>query len=406
MGSEYDYELEARKQQPTLAHTVSLGHNFQPISTMYEPYHKTRDGRTFEELLDDFAAPFPPESHKFYEIGYSKEFQSKLDYVYLPWEEYEEALNRIVGRGRWLIETIGSWIDESGKPVLRMRLRVLDVVFEANGYAKPRGDWKGSLTEIAEKDGLKECCERLCGMGRYLKDQFKTIEYIYHNTTDQTLKGEMRRLAGQRKKSLGAQAMNQRQATKPKENTDLIGAMSDPFEERRAAPVNKPQTRSQQSTKQQQPAPPKTQEQPTAAASVPPSSEIERMAKGSAARPELYPQNNGMIKTARTKSGVSQAWLIGYLDSECNGLRPAMMTTAELNPVLRAMAIEGYQNRFQNRAAAASSYDAKIAVMAGGNQAISHFQAFCLWCGEASALAEVRSLSAASSAHVSEIQEP
>lgn len=422
MVADYDYELEARKQQPVTAHTVSLGHNFSPISTMYEPHHKSIHGKTFDESIEMFEMPFLPEEHKFYEIGYSKEFGSKVDYVYLPWERYEERLIQVVGRGRYILETIGSWIDESGKPVLRMRLRVLDVVFEANGYAKPRGDWKGSLTEIAEKDGFKEICERLCGIGAYLKNQSATISYIFENATDEKLKGEMRRLAGQRRLDLpGARAAAQRQTNPVREKANLLDAMDDPNDpsDRRTTAPAKASPRAKIFTdgkttqaifppanNTNQPVTPKqTTEKQVAIAPLPtPLSEVApQAAKAPSSESEapsvtdLYPRHSAMVKTARERAGVDHGWLVAYLDKNCNGSRPARMDMTNLNRLFRVIAIKGYYSRFQNHAACGASYDAKIAVLVGDRPDLSHLDAFLVWCNETDRLVEVRQLAAPAS---------
>lgn len=360
-----EYDLEPKAIQPAIANTMSLGHNMPPISTCYDPKHKTAEGKTFWELLPDLQAPFEPGVHKFYEIGYNKQFNSKIDYVYVPVDEYEERLNDVVGYGYWIIETVGSWIDESGKPVLRMRLRILDVVFETNGYAKPRGEWKGSLTEICAADGLKESAERLTGMGKYLKKQDWTIKYIYDHTNDQELKGEMRRLAGQRRLDLpGARAAAQRQGSGEVERTNLLAAMSDPPRHVGSVPAKKKQVVTK----------PPLGQLPAASTLT----QGEEATPRPLARPELYPQHNQLIKTARTKAGIGNAWVVEFLDKDCNGLRPSQMTGMELNPLLKAMAVFALSDRFQNQQTCKASYDAKIAALVGDRDEI-HFKAFCQW---------------------------
>lgn len=366
-----DYELEAKAIQPAIANTMSLGHNMPPISTCYEPKHKNAQDKTFWELLPDLQAPFAPEVHKFYEIGFNKQYQSKVDYLYVPVDEYEERLNDVVGYGYWIIETVGSWIDESGRPVLRMRLRVLDVVFESNGYAKPRGEWKGSLTEICAADGLKEAAERLTGMGKYLKKQEWAIKYVYENTTDETLKGEMRRLAGQRRLDLpGARAAAQRRSSGEVERTNLLDAMSDPPRQVGGIPAKKVTTK-----KQQQP-----KAEVTEAIASEESAPLQPLG-----RPELYPQHNAMVKMARTKAGLGNAWVVDYLDQNCNRLRPSQMTPVELNPLLKAMAVYALSDRFQNKATCESSYEAKIAVVVGDREE-THFKAYCQWMNDTQSL--------------------
>lgn len=366
-----NYDLEQQKLQPTIAQTMSLGHNMPPISTHYEPAHKNRDGKTFWDLLPELQAPFAPECHKSYELGYSKEHRSKVDYIYLPVGEYEERLNHVVGYGCWLVETIGAWIDESGRPVLRMRLRVLDVIFESNGYAKPRGEWKGSLTEICAADGLKECCERLTGMGKYLKNQDWTIRYIFQNTSDQKLKGEMRRIGGQR-----SLALSEARASREKVEKDDRGSLLDDLGNndpvtRRSQAVSTASTTTRKATLAKKPT------------SQPP--------KGSAVggRVELYPQHTELIRSAREKAGVSKEWVKEYLVGNWQGLAPSYLTVAELNVVLKAIALHAYKDRFQDIRACIASYEAKIAILAGDSSSASHYKAYCEWVDQASQLKEL-----------------
>ncbi|NEP13735.1 MAG: hypothetical protein F6K14_26745 [Symploca sp. SIO2C1] len=302
-----DYELEPTKQQPVIAQTVSLGHNFPPISTQYELRHKNLEGKTFWDLLPQLQEPFAPEEHKNYELGYSKEHQSKIDYVYVPWQAYEDRLNDVVGRGFWLQETVGTWIDESGRPVVRSRLSVLGVVFEANGYAKPRGQWKGSLMEVAEKDALKECCERLTGMGRYFRDQLWTINYVYQNTSDPDQKGEMRRLIGQRKKTSGAAAIRSRQHLKnQRQDSGLLDAMAGDLPKHKpvSQPKPKPQPQQPQQAKQDN------------VVSL-------SLIKGS------HPEHNKIVKTVRSITGHKPDVIVNWCKQYGNASLPS-----ELSPEL------------------------------------------------------------------------
>ncbi|NEQ64463.1 MAG: hypothetical protein F6K21_02975 [Symploca sp. SIO2D2] len=295
-----DYELET-KQQPVVAQTVSLGHNFPPISTQYELRHKNLEGKTFWDLLPQLQEPFSPEEHLNYELGYSKEHQSKIDYIYCPWQSYEDRLNEVVGRGFWLQETVGTWIDESGRPVVRSRLSILGVVFEANGYAKPRGKWQGSLMEVAEKDAFKECCERLTGMGRYFRDQLWTIRYVYENTTDHAQKGEMRRLMAQRSKQPGAKSMNSRRGDgKHRQESGLLDALGG-NKVVQSKPKPKP-LQSQSKSKVQ----------------------------------DLYPQHNKLIKNIRAITGHDPQSIINWCKPH-GAERPSQLTSEKVYDLVFSM---------------------------------------------------------------------
>jgi hypothetical protein len=268
-----------------------------------------------------------------------------------------------------------------------MRLRVLDCVFEANGYAKPRGNWKGSLTEIAEKDGLKEAAERLCGIGKYLKRQDETILYIYNNSTDDGMKKEMRRLAGQRNLNLppGAEQWAKRQAAPQRPQGNMMDVSSSidrsnflPQYQEKKTVVQKPATK----TAVQRSA--EVWEGKVEVAAAPPQQQAAEKA-----RPDLYPQHNALVKSSREKVGITSDWLVSYLDKHCNGLRPAQMTIDEINQILKVMAIAVYQGRYQNQSTAESSYEANLQVLVGDRQSVSHFPAFCRWCDQSATLAEL-----------------
>lgn len=169
--------------------------NQQPQSTIYTVPEKTKDGRTFNDLYPELIAPFPPEAHKERVIG--RDRQGKTTYwVYLPWQAIRDRLIQVVGVQGFIFETTGYWLDESGNPVIQVRLNILGVVKEALGFHTAHEKFQGNKSQVTLADAYKNAAEEF-GIGAYIDDQPFVIRYLWQNATDQETKLIAQKLAGQ-----------------------------------------------------------------------------------------------------------------------------------------------------------------------------------------------------------------
>lgn len=191
--------------------------NQQPQATIYEVPQKTQDGRTFEDIYQDLIAPFPPEAHKERVLG--KNRNGKQTYwVYLPWQTIRQRLIEVVGIRNFIFETVGYWLDESGNPVVQVRLNILGVVKEGIGYTTSHESFKGNKSQTTYADAYKNAAEEF-GIGAYLDDQPYVIRYLWQNATDEQTKQIAQKLAGQyslRLKTLRQNAKEAQAQTQPK----------------------------------------------------------------------------------------------------------------------------------------------------------------------------------------------
>ncbi|GEM_PF-2595107 len=169
--------------------------NQQPQSTTYTVPEKTKDGRTFDKIYPELIAPFPPEAHKERVIGRNRQGRTTY-WVYLPWQAIRERLIQVVGVQNFIFETIGYWLDESGNPVIQVRLNILGVVKEALGFHTAHEKFGGNKSQVTLADAYKNAAEEF-GIGAYIDDQPFTIRYLWQNATNQETKTIAQKLAGQ-----------------------------------------------------------------------------------------------------------------------------------------------------------------------------------------------------------------